>query len=462
MVSDLIYVIEDDKTTGEGIETSLGDEYHIKVFPSAESGLEAMKQDIPDLVLLDIGLPGMGGVDAISKIKSIDNNIVIIMITGFDEVQTVVSAIRKGAYDYIVKPLKIDELKISIEKALETIKLRREVRTLQEKYLEENIPCFIAESEATQRVMEFVENVAQSSDTPVLIQGETGTGKELIASAIHYRSPNFNGPFVAVNCAAIPKDLIESELFGYARGAFSGASAKGKKGRIEEAANGTLFLDEIGDLSLEAQAKLLRFLEEGEITKLGSTDVNKIQTRVVTATNKDIHELIKENKFREDLYYRIAVVKVRVPSLNERPGDIIPLTKYYIMYFNDKFNKQINEITPEAEEALRSHTWTGNVRELRNIVERAVLICRSERLDTEDFGLNESFDENSIGFEEGKLPKLTELGIDLASVQDKLEGLYIRQALKLADGNESKAAKLLNINHHTFRYRRKKLGIEVD
>ncbi|MBD3234779.1 MAG: response regulator [candidate division Zixibacteria bacterium] len=458
----LIYVIEDDKTTREGIEASLSDEYYIKAFPSAENGLEAMEREVPDLVLLDIGLPGIGGVDAISKIKAIDNNIAIIMITGFDEVKTVVSAIRKGAYDYIIKPLKMDELEISIEKALETIKLRREVRALQERYLEENIPCFIAESDATQQVMEVVENVAQSPDTPVLIQGETGTGKELIASAIHYRSPNFNGPFVAVNCAAIPKDLIESELFGYAKGAFSGASAKGKKGRIEEAAKGTLFLDEIGDLSMEAQAKLLRFLEEGEITKLGSTEVKKIKTRIVTATNKNINELIKNDRFREDLYYRIAVIKVKVPSLNERPEDIIPLAKYYITHFNDKFNKQINEITPEAEEELRKHNWTGNVRELRNIVERAVLICRSERLDTEDFGLNESSDENSSGFDEGKLPKLTERGIDLASVQDNLEGLYIRQALKLADGNESKAAKLLNINHHTFRYRRKKLGIEVD
>ncbi|MGD9104361.1 MAG: sigma-54 dependent transcriptional regulator, partial [Desulfobacterales bacterium] len=324
---------------------------------------------------------------------------------------------------------------------------------------QENIPCFISESNAIQDVMDFVQMVAKSPDTPVLIMGETGTGKELIASAIHYNSPNFKAPFATVNCAAIPKDLIESELFGYEKGAFSGAGASGKKGLIEESANGTLFLDEVGDLSLEAQAKLLRFLELGEFYKVGGTKKLHIKTRLISATNKDLNKMITDGLFRNDLYFRLSVIKVQIPSLNERPDDIIPLAKYFLQQFSDKFGKKFSEISAEAQNALLAHDWTGNVRELKNIIEGAVLTSKGPKLSLKKLGLESKNAHRKLAVVKnasGPAPLPPE-GINLTERLQDFERHYIEQALKMAKGNESKAAKLLNINHHTFRYRRKKL-----
>ena len=320
----------------------------------------------------------------------------------------------------------------------------------------------MGESSAIQDVMEFIGMVAKSPDTPILVIGETGTGKELMARAIHYRSPNFKGPFMTVNCAAIPKDLIESELFGYEKGAFSGARASGKKGLIEEAANGTLFLDEVGDLSLEAQAKLLRFLEEREFYRVGGTKKMHIQTRVVSATNKDLDDLIEKDLFRRDLYFRLGVIKVQVPSLNERRDDIIPIAKHYLLEFANKFGKTFTGISPDAEAAFMAYNWTGHVRELKNLIERAVLIGEGPELTIKALG-HEAGDETKTEKQikdEFAFPPLLETGIDLADAQASLEKHYIKQALKMARGNESKAATLLRMNHHTFRYRKKKLLIE--
>jgi transcriptional regulator with PAS, ATPase and Fis domain len=307
--------------------------------------------------------------------------------------------------------------------------------------------------------MEFIKTVAQSPDTPVIILGETGTGKELLASAIHYNSPNFNGPFATVNCAAIPKDLIESELFGYEKGAFSGAGASGKKGLIEEAANGTLLLDEVGDLSLEAQAKLLRFLELGEFYRVGGTKKHHIKTRVVSSTNKDIDQMIADGQFRKDLYFRLGVIKVTAPSLDERPDDIIPLTKYFLQEFGRKFGKRFTNISSDAETALLAHNWTGHVRELKNIMERAALTGKGPELSAMDLGLepkSQSGEKATISEKPG-FPPLPPDGIILDAQLKSLEKHYIEEALKIAGGNESRAAKLLNLNHHTFRYRKKKL-----
>jgi DNA-binding NtrC family response regulator len=257
MIQYSIYIVDDEETIREGVTMALEEQYKIEAFPTAETAIDAIEANLPDLVLLDIGLPGMDGMNALREIKSLRPDVIVIMITAYEDIDSVISAMKLGAYDYVVKPIHMDSLEVTIRNALETIRLRKEVQFLQERYLRENIPCFIGESNAIQDVMAFIEMVAKSPDTPILILGETGTGKELIASAIHYRSPNFKGSFIPVNCAAIPKDLVESELFGYEKGAFSGAGALGKKGLIEEAGNGTLFLDEVGDLSLEAQAKLL-------------------------------------------------------------------------------------------------------------------------------------------------------------------------------------------------------------
>ena len=301
--------------------------------------------------------------------------------------------------------------------------------------------------------------VAKSPDTPVLIMGETGTGKELIASTIHYNSPNFKAPFATVNCAAIPKDLIESELFGYEKGAFSGAGAAGKKGLIEESANGTLFLDEVGDLSLEAQAKLLRFLELGEFYRVGGTMKFHIKTRVVSATNKNIDQMIEDGQFRRDLYFRLGVIKVNAPSLNERPDDIIPLTKYFLQEFSRKFGKKFTGISSDAETILITHNWTGHVRELKNLIERAVLIGKGPELSPMDLGIEPQYQGEQMRLISDKtgFPMLPPEGINLDSHLQSFEKHYIDEALKIAKGNESKAARLLNINHHTFRYRKKKL-----
>ena len=307
--------------------------------------------------------------------------------------------------------------------------------------------------------MNFIKKVAQSPDTPILILGETGTGKELIASAIHYRSPNFKGPFMPVNCAAIPKDLVESELFGYEKGAFSGAKASGKKGLIEEAAGGTLFLDEVGDLSLDAQAKLLRFLEESEFYRIGGTKKIEVRTRVVSATNKDLEHMMTDDQFRKDLYFRLGVIKVQIPSLNDRSDDILLLARHFMLEFSCKFEKTFNSLSPQAEKALTMHTWTGHVRELKNMIERGVLIGSGPQLDVADLGLTMMPEATELGKKANQpiFPPLPAEGIDLSAAMKSMEKAYIEEALKLADGNESKAARLLKMNHHTFRYRRKKL-----
>jgi len=462
MITYSIYIVDDEQTIREGIAMTLETEYQVKAFPTAETAIDVIKSYPPDLVLLDIGLPGMNGIEALRKIKGLYPPILVIMITAYEDIDTVISAMKLGAYDYVVKPIHMDGLEVTIRNALETISLRKEVQILQEKYLKENLPCFIAESNAIQDVMEFIGMVAKSPDTPILIVGETGTGKELIAGAIHYRSPNFKNPLVTVNCASIPRDLVESELFGYEKGAFSGANPSGKKGLIEEAANGTLFLDEVGDLSLEAQAKLLRFLEDGEYYRVGGTKKLQIHTRVVSATNKNLESLIEKNLFRKDLYFRLGVIKVQIPSLNERREDIIPLAKHFLYEFGKKFGKKFTRISARAERGLIEYQWTGNVRELKNLIERGTLIGRGPELTIHDLGIamvHKDEVPEHVKSEIGYSP-IPPTGITLYSVQESLEKYYIEEALKMAKGNESEAARLLNINHHTFRYRRKKLKIE--
>jgi DNA-binding NtrC family response regulator len=462
MIKFSIYVIDDEQTIRDGITMTLEADYRVKSFSEAEPAIDSLEEDSPDLILLDVGLPGMDGIEALRQIKSSHPDILVIMITAYEAVDTVISAMKLGAYDYVIKPLHMDGLEVTIRNALDSIRLKKEIQQLQEKHLQENIPCFISESNAIQDVMDFVQMVAKSPDTPVLIMGETGTGKELIASAIHYYSPNFKAPFATVNCAAIPKDLIESELFGYEKGAFSGAGASGKKGLIEESANGTLFLDEIGDLSLEAQAKLLRFLELGEFYRVGGTKKKHIQTRVISATNKELSQLIEDGLFRKDLYFRLGVIKVKVPSLNERPDDIGSLAKYFLQEFSHKFGKKFTGISADAGNALLAHNWTGNVRELKNLMEAAALTGKGPELKLEDLGLESEnlYRKSAAARNADGLSPLPAEGLDLSERLQAFERHYIKQALKIAKGNESKAAKLLNMNHHTFRYRRKKLFAE--
>jgi DNA-binding NtrC family response regulator len=450
-----LYIVDDDQDLRELLQIALESRYQVRAFPAAGPAIEAVEKEPPDLVILDVGLPDMSGIDALQSMRESHPDLMVIMVTALTDVKVAISAMKLGAADYILKPINTEALEVSIQNVLERIRLRKEVQLLQEKYLKENIPCFIGESNAIQDVMQFVDKVAKAADTPVLILGETGTGKELIASAIHYKSPNFAGPFVTLNCSAIPRDLIESELFGYEKGAFTGAHASGKKGLVEVAANGTLFLDEVGDLSVEAQAKLLRFLEDGEFYRVGGTKKLQIRTRVVSATNKNLDSMIEKDLFRRDLYYRLAVIKVEVPSLNERRDDIIPIARHFVAEFSKKHGKTFDRIDAHGESYLKSYQWKGNIRELRNIIERGVLIGSGPSLTLSDLGADTTLESASAATAVASSPlsALPDEGIDLEALED----YYIREAFKRAGGNETKAAKLLGLSYYAFRYRRKKL-----
>lgn len=452
-----LYVVDDDPAVREGIILALEADYQVQGCADATAAMEAVQRQVPDLVLLDIGLPDLDGLELLKRIRTFSSDPLVIIITGHEDLQTVVAAMKLGAYDYVVKPLHLESLEVRIKNALNTLRLKKEVQWLQEKYLQENLPFFIGESQAMQEVMTLVKQSARSPDTPVLILGETGTGKEWIAHALHYHSPNFQGPMVTLNCAAIPQDLLESELFGYEGGAFSGARTAGKNGLVEEAAFGTLVLDEVGDLSLEAQAKLLRFLETGEYYRVGSTRQSRVKIRVVAATNKNLPQAVRQGRFRDDLFFRLGVVTIAVPTLNQRREDILLLARHFLVEFAEKFGKTFTGIAPEAEWALLNHHWEGNVRELKNLLERGVLLSSGPILTLEGLGLktegNEMADESSAA----ALPPLPFGGLDLGTFQTNFERHYIQEALNRAGGNESKAAALLRLNHHTFRYRRKKV-----
>jgi len=457
MIKYTVFVVDDEKTIREGITSDIEDDYHTLAFENAELALKEARRQMPDLVLLDIGLPGMNGIQALSEFKSLDSNVLVIMITAYEDIKSVIECMKTGAYDYIIKPIYMEGLEVTIANALETVRLRKELKLLQEKQIRDSLPCFIGESQVIHEIMEYIELVAKSPDTPILIQGDTGTGKELIASTIHHRSPNFKGPFVPVNCAAIPKDLFESELFGYEKGAFSGANVSGKAGLIEMAIDGTLFLDEIGELSLDAQAKLLRFMEEGEFYKIGSAEKRHVSTRIVAATNRNIETMIDDKTFRKDLFFRIGVIKIDVPTLNERGEDVILFANYFLQMFNEKFGRSISSIEKGAVELLKRYIWSGNVRELRNMMERAVLTAKNEFLSVKDLGLENVKTGHVV--EDGKslnLAPLSPAGMDLDSLRDSIDMFYFKEAMKLTRGNESKAAKLLHLKHHTFRYRYKK------
>ena len=461
MIRYAISIVDDEETIRDGLELILQDTYTISSFADAESFLSDLDKQLPDLVLMDIGLPVMSGIEALNIVKKKFPTLPVIMITAFEDINMVIQSMKSGAFDFILKPMNPDILELTIQKAIASIALRKEVKILQEKYLKDNQPCFIGQSKHIQDVMDFINMVAKSPDTPIMIMGETGTGKELIAKAIHFRSPVFQGPFVAVNCSAFPDELIESELFGYEEGAFSGAKKQGKKGLIEEAKNGTLFLDEVADLSLAGQAKLLRFLENGEFYKVGGTKKYQVNARIVSATNKDLEELIAQELFRNDLYFRLCVIQPKIPSLNERRDDILPLAKYFLYEFNKKFKKNLKNISDDAQDILLAHTFTGNVRELKNILERAVLIAQNDVLNKEDLGLKPVFFDVSLpaptGFDRQTID-IHGQGIHRGQFLEKIEEKYLEHALRLSNGNESKAARLLQMNHHTFRYKWKKFN----
>ncbi|MEH0022570.1 MAG: sigma-54 dependent transcriptional regulator [Desulfobacter sp.] len=460
MIQYSIAIVDDEETIRDSLDMVLSATYAVDLHKDAESFLASLSDAVPDLVLMDIGLPEMSGIDALERFKTEHPDVPVIMITAYEDISMVIRSMKNGAFDFILKPINPDILELTIGKAIASIALVKEVKLLQEKFLRENEPCFIGNSKNIENVMDFINMVSKSPDTPIMILGETGTGKELIAKAIHARSPVFQGPFVAVNCSAFPEDLLESELFGYEPGAFSGARPQGKKGFIEEAHKGTLFLDEVADLSLAGQAKLLRFLESGEFYKVGGTRKQTVRTRVVSATNKDLEDLVKREKFRNDLYFRLCVVKADIPSLNQRPDDILPLAKHFLHEFNRKFGKTLKGFSNEAKELLLAHHFTGNVRELKNIVERSVLVAGTDLVSVPDLGLSPGAVSSPgipVAVPDAEKIEIPEQGIHLTDLLTGIERRYMSLAVEKAKGNESRAAKLLNMNHHTFRYRWKKL-----
>jgi len=452
-----ILIVDDDRLLQNSLKNILSEKYDPLIAGSGEEALRLLKKHPIDLVLLDIRLPGMDGIATLQQIKALGQDLLVIMMTAYEDIKTVITSMKMGAHDYLVKPLEIEIFELVIEKTLENLRLKKEVEELRRFYLEKfNLDTIIGESEGIKKVMEFADKVAKGYDTTVLIEGESGVGKEVIARMIHHRSSRFDKPFVGINCGAINKELLESELFGYGKGAFTGGLQDGKKGKIEIADSGTLLLDEISELQPAAQVKLLRFLEEREFYPVGGTQKRKVDVRIIAATNKSLDLQVKAGAFREDLYYRLNVARVVIPPLLDRKADIIPLTLFFMNKFNEKFGKNFRGITAEAKKMLVQYPWRGNIRELKNAVERVILMEDGENIEPAHlaflaFPYHASSQKEDLGI------KIPPEGLNL----DELTRQLIIQALELSGANRTRAAKLLGISRPTLIYRIEKHGIEV-
>ena len=450
-----ILVLDDEYLIRWTLQQNLEREgYEVILAETGEEALEKVKEEAPDLALLDIKLPGMDGYEVLERVLKIDEGIIPIMITAYDEVDKVVKAMRLGAFDYISKPFDFSKVYLSIQKALEASQLKREVRHLRrEQGSWRGLNNLIAVSQEMGRVLQISEKIAQSEAATVLIQGESGTGKEVIAHLIHERSKRRNMPFVTVNCANFPEQMLENELCGHEKGAFTDAKEV-KKGLLEVADKGTLFLDEIGDMSLNLQGKILRLVEQKTFRRIGGLKDIHVDVRIITATNKDLLKLKEEGHFREDLFYRINVASIRIPPLRERPDDILPLTKYFMQRYDEEFHKNVQRISKGVEDFLRNYNWPGNVRELKNVTERAMILAEGDTLLMEHLPIEILGQASKQGgvIEGIRIPPE---GISMEKVEEAL----VKQALKMTNGNQTRAARLLDISRDALRYRMQKFGI---
>ena len=445
-----LLIVDDDKITRETLALALEDDYETLTAKDGKSALEILNKSEISLVLSDLFMPGMNGIELLKQINTLFSDICekppVIFITGQGSVETAVEAMKLGAYDYVTKPVNIDRLCILIEKTLENKSLREE-NILLKKKIQESFPdlSFIGDSPATQKIKDLAQQVAATTAT-VLIEGESGTGKELVTNVIHYNSPVAHGPFIKINCSAFAEGVLESELFGHEKGAFTGAVAT-KKGRFELADGGTLFLDEVGDMPQSIQVKLLRFLQEKSFERVGGTKTLTVHVRIISATNRDLAEMIKEGTFREDLYYRLRVVKIEVPPLRERKEDIPALVDQFLQEFANMHGKPVTKLSDEVMKLISLYSWPGNIRELRNCIESSVVMARSDTLTIDDIPEYLTYKVNEVELD------------DTEGLLHKMERQAITEVLDKTAGDKVKAAKILGIGLRTLYRKLEKWGM---
>ncbi len=470
MSKERILIVEDEKLIRWSLRDRLQKEgYQAAAVETGHAALDHLRDEEVDLVLLDYKLPDIDGMEVLRRIMDASPETTVILMTAYSSIQDAVEAIKLGAYDYLNKPFDHENLLATISKALETTRLRREVKRLRSEqkhlYGVENI---IGRSPAMRDVFTMIRKVAESTATTVLIQGESGTGKDLVAKAIHFASDRADKPFMNITCSALPETLLESELFGHERGAFTDAKLQ-KRGLLELASGGTVFLDEIGDMGLALQAKVLRFLEEKTFKRVGGTRDIRVDVRIIAATNRDLEKAVRQSLFREDLYYRLKVIPIYLPSLKERKEDIPHLVSFFLDQFDREFKKSTHGVSREAAECMTRYDWPGNVRELRNVIERAMILENKPQLELSDLP------REIVRFSAGESPgsvraenpapgaagdggdgdfTLPEGGVTLEDVERDL----VRQALGRTQGNQTHAARLLNISRDALRYKMKKFG----
>jgi DNA-binding NtrC family response regulator len=452
-----VLIIEDEARMREVIIMLLSD-MDIKIFEAADGAqaVDIFENEDIHLVITDLKLPKKNGMEVLGHIKASRAEVPVIIITAYGSIDNAVAAIRAGAFDYVTKPFKEDRLRSCVKKAMQISMLTNEVKYLRQeiegKYNFNNI---VGNSPEMCDILRLAGEVSKT-DTTVLITGESGTGKELLSRATHINSPRSKGPFLPVNCAAIPSTLLEAELFGYERGAFTGAHQR-KKGKFEQASGGTLFLDEIGDMELDVQAKFLRVLESHEFERLGGDKSIQADVRVIAATNKDLEEMVAEKRFREDLYYRVSVFPIRIPPLRERRDDIPLLSRHFIEVFSKAFGRKMPTLSEKVMEMLYNHPWKGNIRELKNVLERAMILSKGDRITRRHVVLNETHEKP---FSTMNIDQIVSLLIqDYRVGLEELEMKCIKFALDRSGSNVSRTARMLGLSRATLRYRLEKMGL---
>jgi len=460
----VILVIDDEEAIRLFLQATLEDEgYEVMTVGTGGEGLELVSHTVPDLVLLDLMLPDMSGIQVLGGLKSALPHLCVVMITAYRETDTAVQAMKLDAFDYINKPIQLDRLFKVVAKALDASKIDRErYRDQHEDDLFGGIDDVVpSRSPAMLDIYDTVRKIAGGDSTTVLIEGESGVGKDVVAGLIHRTSPRRDCPFLEINCAALPEQLLESELFGHEKGAFTDAGSL-KQGLLEMADQGTLFLDEIGEMALPVQVKLLRVLEKMTFRRVGGVEDISVNVRIVAATNRDLAMQVEAGTFRADLYYRLNVLQLRVPPLRSRREDIVPLAEYFLGLFNKRFGKSFLTLDEDARSALTDHRWVGNIRELKNVMERSVLLGTGSRLTRDQLQLEA---RPTVGAElpmtlrDVLLEPLPQEGVDLEALVHSFEEALVRKAFESAGGNQSQAARLLGLNRDKFRYRFKQYGL---